>query len=86
MLLLLGALRNIWETPRVKKDAYVYSISVSEIIYCGEWPLDKKQFRYNLILIFSLIAYIFPLFYNNLFIFSPFLITFIIKRKKGKKL
>ena len=34
-------------------------MSVSEIICCGGWPLDKKQFRYNSILIFYSLAYIY---------------------------
>ena len=44
-----------------------------EIICCVGWLLDKKQFRYNIILIFYSLAYIyiyiyiFPLFYNKSF-------------------
>ena len=34
-------------------------MSVSEIICCGGWPLDKKQFRYNIILIFYIYIYIY---------------------------
>ena len=57
-----GILLSLWDTLRnilrntESKEKYVYSISVSKIICCGGWPLEwlleKKQFKYNLTLIF----------------------------------
>ena len=66
----LRKLERHWEE---KRDI---CISVPEIICCGKWPLNKKQFRYNIILIFYSLVYI----YINIYIYIYIYILYFTAR------